>query len=150
MPISSYVLNLRKKIGHDLLLMPSVSVVVRDQEGWVLLARHAHQNVWAFPGGAIDPKEHPYDAAVREMQEEGGIDIEVVRVISVHGGPEFTWSYDNGDEVCYVIIAVEARHIGGELTPDGEEVLEFRYFELGEIDGLGVWPWMKLVLAELA
>ena len=149
MPISPYVLKIREKIGNDLLLMPSVSVVVRDDEGRILLARHAYQDVWAFPGGAIDPKEHPYDAAVREMKEEGGIDVEVQRVISVHGGPEFSWTYDNGDEVCYVIIAVEARHTGGELTPDGEEVLEFGYFALEEIDGLGVWPWMKMVLEGL-
>lgn len=149
MAISPYVLKIREKIGNDLLLMPSVSVVVRDDEGRILLARHAHQNVWAFPGGAIDPKEHPYDAAVREMKEEGGIDVEVVRIISVHGGPEFSWTYDNGDEVCYVIIALEARHIDGELTPDEEEVLEFRYFTSEEIDGLGVWPWMRRVLEGL-
>lgn len=149
MPISPYVLKIREKIGNDLLLMPSVSVVVRDDEGRILLARHAHQNVWAFPGGAIDPKEHPYDAAVRELKEEGGIDIEVQRVISVHGGPEFSWTYDNGDKVCYVIISLEARHTGGELIPDGEEVLEFRYFTREEIDDLGVWPWMKRVLAAL-
>ena len=149
MPISPYVLKIREKIGNDLLLMPSVSVVVRDDEGRILLARHAHQNVWAFPGGAIDPKEHPYDAAVREMKEEGGIEVEIVRIISVHGGPEFSWTYDNGDEVCYVIFALEARHIDGELTPDGEEVLEFRYFTPEEIDGLGVWPWMRRVLEGL-
>ncbi len=150
MPISPYVKGIRRKIGNDLLLMPSVSVVVRDDEGRILLARHAYQNIWAFPGGAIDPEEHPYDAGVREIKEETGLDVEITRIISVHGGPEFSWSYANGDRVNYVIIALEARLLGGAMEPDGEEVLELRYFSVEEIEELGVWEWMHVVLREVA
>ncbi len=149
MPISPYVKRIRRKIGNDLLMMPSVSVIVRDDEGRILLARHAYQNVWAFPGGAIDPEEHPYDAGVREMMEETGLDVEITRIVSVHGGPEFSWSYDNGDLVNYVIIALEARVTGGEMEPDGDEVLELRYFSVEEIEELGVWEWMRSVLASI-
>ena len=149
MPISPYVKNLRTKIGNDLLLIPSVSVVVRDDAGRILLARHAYQNVWAFPGGAIDPEEHPFDAGVREIREETGLQVEITRIISVHGGPEFTWSYANGDRVNYVIIALEARVVGGIMEPDGEEVLELRYCTPEEIENLGVWEWMRRVLAAI-
>lgn len=31
---------------------------------------NAHANQWAFPGGRVDPGETPFEAAVRELQEE--------------------------------------------------------------------------------
>ncbi|MFV2114632.1 hypothetical protein ACFHW0_20170 [Micromonospora sp. LOL_025] len=39
MAVSPYVARLRAHVGHDLLLLPGVSAVVRDDAGRVLLAR---------------------------------------------------------------------------------------------------------------
>ena len=49
---------------------PSTSVIVRDDAGRVLLARHSEGNVWVTPGGAIEPLETPADAAVRKRHDE--------------------------------------------------------------------------------
>ena len=39
MGISNYIKGLREKIGNDLLLLPSVSAIIVDERGWVLLQR---------------------------------------------------------------------------------------------------------------
>lgn len=43
---SPYVLGIRSKIGNDLLLMPAVTTLIWDDDGRVLLVRHAHNNQW--------------------------------------------------------------------------------------------------------
>ena len=70
MPMSSYVRGLRAKIGTHLIEVPTVSVVVIDGSGHVLLVRHVEGNLWTTPGGMIEPLEVPADAAVRETWEE--------------------------------------------------------------------------------
>lgn len=44
-------------------------------EGKVLLLWHKKLQMWLPPGGHIDPHELPDEAAVREVQEETGIEV---------------------------------------------------------------------------
>lgn len=50
--------------------------VVHDQH--VLLHPHPKIGIWLPPGGHIDAPELPDEAAVREVWEEAGIDVELV------------------------------------------------------------------------
>lgn len=50
-----------------------VRALVVDESERVLLLRHTYVNGWYFPGGAIDPGEHAFDAVGRELTEEAGI-----------------------------------------------------------------------------
>src|SRR5262249_3636324 len=69
MPISEYLRAVRATVGHALLLVPSVTGLVRDDAGRVLLVRHSNGGVWVAPGGAVDPDERPADPVVREVRE---------------------------------------------------------------------------------
>ena len=147
MPMSDYMRALRGKIGNDLLEAPSVTVIHRDEAGRVLLVRHV-EGGWVTPGGAVEPCERPADAAVREMWEETGLHVELVRVLGVYGGPEFTTQYRNGDRVSFSMTVFEARVLGGALRPDGDETLEVRWVAANELDGLHLQPWAPRVLRE--
>jgi 8-oxo-dGTP pyrophosphatase MutT (NUDIX family) len=149
MPISDYLKELRALIGTRLVLMPSVAALVFDDAGRVLLARHATGGVWSPPGGAIDPDEPPQDAVVREVWEELGLEVEPVRCLGTFGGPEFRITYENGDQVAYVITAFECRFRRGEIRPDGDEVLEARYFAADELGGLTLSSWATSVVRTL-
>ncbi len=46
--------------------------------GCVLLHLHLKLNRWLPPGGHIEPDELPDDAALREVREEAGIEIELI------------------------------------------------------------------------
>src|SRR5262249_57324445 len=54
MPISPYLERLRRRVGKTLLLVPSVTAVVRDRRRRVLVPRHAAGG-WGAPGGSLCP-----------------------------------------------------------------------------------------------
>ncbi len=149
MPMSEYMRRLRSRVGHQLLEMPAVAIVVRDAQGRVLLVRHQNGGVWVTPGGAVEPTEVPADAAVREMWEETGLEIELTVILGVYGGPEFVVTYRNGDQVSYLMVVFEGRRVGGELRPDGLEVLDARYFTEQETKALRRPEWIDEVLADV-
>lgn len=48
----------------------------------VLLVKRRDVPIWVLPGGGIEPKELPELAALREVQEETGLDTEVARHVA--------------------------------------------------------------------
>lgn len=147
MPMSPFVSGLRSKIGSDLLLLPSASIVVFDEHRRVLLARDADSGLWMIVGGAIEPDEAPADAAVREFWEETGGVVELVRLIGVFGGPGFRKTYPNGDQTAYVVSLFEGRLTGGTLRPDGVETTEIGWFSAAETATLATNPITRALLA---
>lgn len=128
MAISPYIADLRAKVGHDLIMMCGAAAIIFNDQGEVLLQKRSDNGFWGLPGGAIDPGEDPADAVAREALEETGLIVVPERVIGVFGGPEALVTYPNGDQVAVISIVFLCRVIGGELTLDGDESLELRYF----------------------
>jgi 8-oxo-dGTP pyrophosphatase MutT (NUDIX family) len=147
MPISPYLRRLRDLVGRARLVVPSVTALVHDDAGRVLLVRHADRGVWVMPGGAIEPDETPADAVVRETAEETGLRVEPVAIAGVFGGPAFLVRYANGDETNYVMTVFACRTIGGTPRPDGDETLDVRFVARDAVAGLDVAPWVPIVLA---
>jgi 8-oxo-dGTP pyrophosphatase MutT (NUDIX family) len=145
MPASPYIADLRERIGHRLLLLPSVTCVVFDDHDRVLLVEHGDTGRWVAPGGSIEPGEVPADAAVRELWEETGLEATARRILGVFGGRDFVVRYGNGDEVSYVMTVFECAVTGGRLRPDGEEVLATGYFSVEDLP-TGLAPWARVVL----
>lgn len=133
MPVAEHIAALRSRVGHDLLLLPSVAVLPADAEGRVLLVRHTDDARWGTVGGAVDVDEDPADAARREAREECGIDVELTGILGVVGGPDFRRTYPNGDRCAYVSTVYAARIVGGHPTPDEDEVSEVRWFAPEEL-----------------
>jgi 8-oxo-dGTP pyrophosphatase MutT (NUDIX family) len=55
MPTPEFVLDLRRKVGHQLLWLSTAMGAVLDEDGRVLLGRRADTGNWSLPGGIIDP-----------------------------------------------------------------------------------------------
>jgi ADP-ribose pyrophosphatase YjhB (NUDIX family) len=135
--IASHIARLRATVGHELLLLPSVSVLPADLDGRVLLVRHTgHDDGWGVLGGAIDMGESPAEAAVREAREEVGVSVELVRLLDVLGGPDYEVTYPNKDRVAYVTAVYEARIITGTPAVADDELSELAWFEPGQLPGL--------------
>lgn len=146
MALSEYMRDIRRKVGSRLLEVPAVSVVARDHRGRILLVRHADLGSWMTPGGAIEPAETPANAAVREVWEETGQEIELTRLAGVYGGPEFVVRYENGDQTSYAVIAFEGKIVGGEMEADDTEILESRLFAPSELNRLDMPSWMREII----
>lgn len=146
MPMSEYMRRLRAKVGTEVLEVPTVSVLTFDDDGRVLLVRHAEGGDWTTPGGMIEPYEIPADAAVREMWEETRLHVELTRLIGVFGGRACTSTYSNGDTLSWISTVFAGRRLRGELRPDGEEILEARYFTLADVRRVACKPHVAMFL----
>ena len=113
------MLDLRAKIGHELLWLSTAMGAVFDDAGRVLLGRRSDVGDWTLPGGIIDPAEQPADAAVREVFEETGI-VAVPQVLTSIG-ISAPLTYPNGDHVQYLEYCFRCQLVGGEAeVRDGE------------------------------
>src|SRR4051794_40400166 len=119
MGLSGYIAKLRQRVGRDLLLMPSVSAIIFNDDGHVLLHRSADDAKWYLIGGAMEPGEHPSDACVREVREETGLIVSPERLVGVYTSPPVV--YPNGDQVIYVGTTFRCRVIGGTLCIADDE-----------------------------
>ncbi|TSK06163.1 MAG: NUDIX hydrolase [Geobacter sp.] len=69
--------------------LPTVDVIVELPEGIVLIERKNKPLGWAIPGGFVDYGETLEHAAVREMQEEIGLELkkEQLRLLGCYSDP---------------------------------------------------------------
>ncbi len=141
MPISPYVARLRAHVGTDLLLLPGVSGVVRDDDGRVLLARRSDNGRWSVPAGIVDPGEQPADAVVREVFEETGVVAAVEELAGVATHPVV---YPNGDVCEYLNVWFRCRAVGGQARVDGDESTEVGWFSPDALPTLDGWSRLRI------
>ncbi|WP_283134819.1 NUDIX domain-containing protein [Rhizohabitans arisaemae] len=143
MPTPEFLVRIRERAGTELMMLPSVGGCVFDEHGRLLLALHT--DIWAMPGGILEPDERPAEAVVRELREETGLEVAVRGLIGVSGGPNFRHTYANGDRVAYMTAFYGCEIVGGSLRPDGEEIADAVFFAPDELPGLRLAPWMPEV-----
>lgn len=129
MPTPDFVLDLREKIGHELLWLSGVSAVVvrpgaRGDE--VLLVKRADDGAWTPVTGIIDPGEEPAVAGAREVLEEAEVVAVAERLAWVHTLPPMT--YANGDRSQYLDLTFRFRWVSGEPGPGDGENSDARWF----------------------
>jgi len=56
-------------------------VICRNNQGKFLSVKETKNRGWWFPGGKVDPPENFFQAAIREVREEAGIDIELKGIL---------------------------------------------------------------------
>jgi 8-oxo-dGTP pyrophosphatase MutT (NUDIX family) len=133
-PTPQFILDLRAKVGHDLLWLTAAGGVVLDDQGRVLLQRRSDNGRWTLPGGIVEPGEQPADAAVREIYEETGVAALPEALTSVTIPPPIT--YPNGDRVCYLDLTFRFRLIGGEARVNDNESVEVGWHALDALPEL--------------
>ncbi|MBC6973312.1 NUDIX domain-containing protein [Bacillus sp. Xin] len=124
MPISTFYKQIREKLGSDLIFMPSVAAVIKNELGEILF-QYPGGKFWSLPAGAIEPGETPEEAVVREVWEETGLRVQIKGIKGVYGGEDFRHTYSNGDQVEYIVVVFECE---GELTAIDGESLKLQYF----------------------
>jgi ADP-ribose pyrophosphatase YjhB (NUDIX family) len=102
-------------------LVPSVNVIVVNDNGDILMIRRSDNDNWAVPGGAIDLGESVTQAAIRETKEETGIDCEITGLVGIYSDPKHVLHYTSNNEVRQEFsIVLTARPTGGHPTPSDE------------------------------
>ena len=100
-------------------------VVIRDgqDEPEVVLAGRISDRTWVFPKGTPDAGETVEETALREVREETGLDVEIVRPI----GQIDNWFAVPGQRVHKSVRFFLMRAIGGDVSRHDHEYDEVRW-----------------------
>ncbi|KAB1984627.1 NUDIX hydrolase [Streptomyces triticiradicis] len=124
-------------------VVPSVTAVVRDGSGRLLLIHKTDNDLWALPGGGHDIGERIGDTVVREVAEETGIDVEVDSIVGLYTDPGHVLAYDDGEVRQQFSICFRAHAIGGSLRTSSESK-EVRWVDPADLGDLDIHPSMML------
>ncbi len=92
--------------------------VVRD--GQVMLVRRGiepYKDYWDIPGGFLAPDEHPEQAAIREVREETGLQVQTTELVGI-----FVDTYGAGSAEHTLNVYYRAEIVGGEPEPQDDAV----------------------------
>ena len=108
--------------------------------GEALLVRRARPpmaSIWSFPGGLVETGERLEEAAVREVREETGLDVEIVAPID---RAEVIRRDDTGKvERHYVIMVFAGRYISGEARA-GDDADAVAWVDLSQLEEYELTP----------
>jgi 8-oxo-dGTP diphosphatase len=84
---------------------------------------------WALPGGRVESGETVEQTIVREVKEETGLDVAVVRKI----GEYHEQGVQDGVEYDYYPACFLVNVVGGEIRKQESEIEEIKLFSLNEV-----------------
>ncbi|XOK59681.1 NUDIX hydrolase [Paenibacillus elgii] len=96
--MAGYISNIRKKIGHERLIVTAAGVIIY-KDGKVLLQKRRDNHCWAMHGGGVEIGETVEETAKRELLEETGLIANDLELLGVFSGEDRLYTYPNGDEV---------------------------------------------------
>ncbi len=102
------------------------ALVVRNNQ--VLLVRRAHPpkiDWWCIPAGFMEWQEHPEETAVREVEEETGLQIRLTSFFDIYSG-------NDDPRTNAVLILYLADIVGGRIRP-ADDASEVRFFSFDDL-----------------
>jgi 8-oxo-dGTP diphosphatase len=102
----------------------SQGILIKDHQ--VLMVKQYVKRgdiVWNFPGGGIEEGETPEEACIREMKEETGFAVQVVKKLQ-----------EKGNKFTFLTVVT-----GGELNldkehPDNDDIIDVAWIDLDDLD----------------
>jgi 8-oxo-dGTP pyrophosphatase MutT (NUDIX family) len=124
-------------------LVVAASAVVTDDAGRLLMQRRRDSGLWALPGGGMEMGESLPGAAVREVREETGLEVEITGLVGTYTDPRHVIAYDDGEVRRQFNVCFTARVTGGELAISDEST-ELRFVDPGELGDLPMHHTQRL------
>ena len=93
-----------------------VAIVEKGKVLMVRAARGITQGIWNLPGGFVGYGEHPRDSAAREVFEELGIRVKLLRLLGIYSQ---TFVRTGGYMISFVFLG---KRLPGRIRPHPEEI----------------------------
>lgn len=87
----------------------SYAVVLNEDEE-ILLCRRRGEDMWVLPGGSAEEAEPPWQAVLRELKEETGVEADLAGLVGIY------FKIDEDD----LVFVFRCRPQGGRLAPSDE------------------------------
>lgn len=93
-----------------------------DENNRILLCHRLDYDLWNLPGGTMEAGESPWECVIREVREETGLEVEIVRLAGIYNKPE-------KNELVFSFVC---RIVSGKITLN-EEADKIEYFSINDI-----------------
>jgi len=93
--------------------------IILNENDEVLLCHRRDYDLWNLPGGTMIAGESPWECVIREIKEETGFDVKIIRLAGIYNKPE-------KNEICFSFIC---KIIRGKLSLN-DEADQIKYFNL--------------------
>ena len=112
----------------------STAIIPFPEDKILLVKRNTvpFKGYWALPGGRMDPGETIEQTIIREVKEETGLEVAIMRIIGeyVEKGVKDEVEYEYYP-TCFLV-----KVVGGEIRRQESEIQEIQLFSLKELP----WP----------
>jgi 8-oxo-dGTP diphosphatase len=109
----------------------STAIIPFPNQKILLIKRNTipFKGYWALPGGRLDPGETIEQTIIRDVKEETGLDVTIVRKVGeyVEKGSKDNVEYEYYP-TCFVV-----KPVGGEIKKQDTEIQEIKLFKLTEL-----------------
>jgi len=96
--------------------------IIFDKKKGVLLCHRKDYDLWNLPGGGLKPGEFILDGVKREVKEETGLEVDILKLIGVYDKPE------EKD----IAFSFYCNIVGGKIKLN-DEADKIEYFELDDL-----------------
>ncbi len=110
----------------------TVTAIIENSPKKIVLVKRntiPFKGYWALPGGRVEQNETIENAIVREVKEETGLEVEIIRKI----GEYQEQGNREGVEYDYYPACFLVRIIGGKLKPQQGEIQEAKIFSFDDV-----------------
>jgi len=110
----------------------TVTAIIEFQNNKILLVKRGtvvFKGYWALPGGRVDSGETIEQAVVREVKEETGLDIKIVKKI----GEYHEIGVQDGIEYDYHPACFLVKPMGGKIRRQEKEIEDIKLVDLEDI-----------------
>ena len=144
--------DIRSFIGQAPYIGVGAAAVTVRQDGRLLMVQRSDTREWVFPGGYTHIGENAAQTAVRETEEEAGLQVIPERILGIYS-PTSLWTYPGGDQIQSIVTIFRTQATGGELHPDNIDTLGTAWLSAEQISGLQTHPALarlnQVILAHL-
>lgn len=124
-------------------LVPAASAIVIDSDKRVLLHKRSDNHLWSLPGGAMELGESIGQTIVREVKEETGFDVTILKCIGLYTDPYHIIEFSDGEVRQQFSICFLCKIIGGEIAVSSEST-QVEFFTKEGLEQMDLHPAQRI------
>ena len=121
------------------MLLGCSAVLFNPASDKLLLTQRADNGQWVLPGGGVESGESLAEACAREVLEETGLTVRVVRLLGVYSNPDMLLTYASGGRYHLVAHNFLVEHVAGE-PGTSDEVTAWGWYGLADLASVDLMP----------
>jgi 8-oxo-dGTP diphosphatase len=111
----------------------AVAAIIKYNSNLLLVKKNSKDDIWSFPGGAVELGETLEAALIREVLEETRINIEILSLVKNQNVIRF--DENKKVKLHYVLSIYEGKYISG-IPKFGDDVIDASWHKISDLNKL--------------